>query len=174
MRWPQCRATPLVVAHSGIRLAIEHMGPVAWVLIALVIAGAFWLYRRQPPARKTAIKTAAADAAHQFLAESQRAARSVQQSREQLAIHLVPPSECVTPTAAVLWELAITSEPMSAKQLYDTLDAPVRAPVGSLRDFLHTNKRSVFSEVRRGSFLLGGRCAIGWHGQAPALGRRTR
>lgn len=148
-------ATPFIAAHAGIGLAIEHMGPAAWVLIALVVAGAVWLYQRQPPARKAAIKTAAADAAHLFLAESQRAALSTQQSRERLATHLVPAPECVTPAAAVLRELATTPEPISAKQLYDALDAPVRAPVQALRDFLHTNKRSVFCEARRGSFVLG-------------------
>ncbi len=159
-------AAPIIVAHSGIRVAIEHMGPVAWVLIGLVIVGAFWLYQRQPQARKEAIKTTAAAAAQWFLVESQRAARFVQQSRERLAIHLVPPPECATPTAAVLRELATTPEPMSAQQLYDMLDASVRAPVASLRQFLHANKPSVFHEAGRGSFLLGGRCVLSGHDRA--------
>jgi len=153
-------AAPFVAAHAGIRLTIDHMGPAAWVLIALVVAGALWLYWRQAPARKAAIKTAAADAAHLLLAESQRAALSTQQSRERLAMYLVPRPQCVTPTAAVLRELATAPESMSATQLYDTLSAPVRAPVGALRDFLHTNKHSVFCEAHRGSFLLGGRYSI--------------
>jgi hypothetical protein len=131
-----------------------------WVLIALVIAGAFWLYRRQPPMRRAAIKTTAADAARWFLSESERAARSAQQSREQLAGHLVPRAERATPAAAVLRELATAPESMSAQQLYDVLDAPVRAPVSSLRQFLHANAPSIFREGRRGSFLLGGRCVI--------------
>jgi hypothetical protein len=159
-------AAPVIAVHSGIKVAIEHMGPAAWVLVGLVIAGAFWLYQRQPPARKAAIKTTAADAAHWFLAESMQATRSVQQSRERLAAHLVPPPECVTPTAAVLRELATAPEPMSAQQVYDALDAPVRAPVASLRQFLHANKSGVFREARRGNFLLGGRCVIRGHEEA--------
>jgi hypothetical protein len=153
-------AAPIITAYSGIRVAIERMGPGAWVLIALGVAGGFWLYQRQPPARKAAIKTTAADAAYWFLAESQRASRSVEQSRKRLAIHLVPPPECITPTAAVLRQLATAPESMSAQQLYDVLDVSVRAPVASLRQFLHANKPSVFHEARRGSFLLGGRCTI--------------
>ncbi len=147
-------AAPIIAAHFGIKVAIEHMGPAAWVLVGLVIAGAFWLYQRQPPARKEAIKTTAANATQWFLTESLQATRSVQQSREQLAAHLVPPLECVTPTAAVLRELATAPEPMSAQQqVYDALDAPVRAPVASLRQFLHANKPGVFREARRGNFV---------------------
>jgi len=167
-------AAPIMVAHSGIRVAIGYMGPVAWVLIGLVIVGAFWLYQRQPPARREAIKTTAADAAHWFLVESQRAARSVQQSRERLTIHLVPSPGRATPTAAVLRELATAPEPMSAQELYDTLDASVRAPVASLRRFLHANKPSVFQEAGRGSFLLGGRCVVGAHGQTTLLSQGVR
>lgn len=159
-------AAPIIAAHSGITLAIEHTGPAAWLLIALVIGGAVWLYRRQPQARREAIKTTAVDATCWVLAESDRAARSVQQSREQLAIHLVPPPECVTPTAAVLRELATAPESMSAQQLYDTLDPSVQAPVAALRQFLHANKPSVFHEAGRGSFLLGGRRVISGPDQA--------
>ncbi len=159
-------ATPLIMADAGIRAAIEHIGPWACVLIALVIAGAFWLYQRQSRERRASIKKTLADGSYLLLAESQRAARSVQRSREQLDVHLVPSPERATAAAAVLRELAVAPESMSAKQLYDALGAPVRAPVGSVRDFLHANKHGIFSEARRGSFLLGRRYAIQGHGQA--------
>jgi hypothetical protein len=72
----------------------------------------------------------------------------------------VPPPERATPTAAVLRELAIAPESMSAQQPYDMLDAPVRAPVASLRQFLLANEPSISARPARSSFLLGGRWVI--------------
>jgi hypothetical protein len=55
----------------------------------------------------------------------------------------------------LLRELARSGESLSAQQLAEVLDEPVRPPVASCGTFLCANDKSVFAEVRRGGFVIG-------------------
>jgi hypothetical protein len=63
-------------------------------------------------------------------------------------------------TSAVFRKLAMTDESLSAQQLCEELDGSVRPAVDPLRRFLHSNKTTVFREVRRGGFILGTRYCV--------------
>jgi hypothetical protein len=78
---------------------------------------------------------------------------SVQSAPAEIRGNLVPGPELRSPSSAVLRELALADDSLSAQQLAELLDEPVRPPVASLRAFLHANGQTVFAEVRRGGFV---------------------
>jgi len=49
----------------------------------------------------------------------------------------------------------MSDESLSAQQLADLLDEPVRLPVAGLRALLRANDKTLVYEVRRGGFVLG-------------------
>jgi len=57
--------------------------------------------------------------------------------------------------SAVLRELALSPESLSAQQLAELLPASARASVADLRAFLRKYDGTVFDQVRRGGFVLG-------------------
>jgi hypothetical protein len=54
-----------------------------------------------------------------------------------------------------LRELAVSEESLSAQQLADLLDPPLRPPVAEIRAYLRANDKTLFNQVRRGGFVLG-------------------
>jgi hypothetical protein len=56
---------------------------------------------------------------------------------------------------AILRELALAEESLSAQQLADLLAPPARPPVPDLRAFLRQHHSTVFKQVRRGGFIMG-------------------
>jgi hypothetical protein len=70
---------------------------------------------------------------------------------------VVPKPEHRTPTSAILRELALSPESLSAAQLAELLDPSVRPSVPEIRAFLRANDSGLFNQVRRGGFMLGSR-----------------
>ena len=62
-------------------------------------------------------------------------------------------------TSAILRELAVAPESLSAQQITDLLDPSVRPTVTDLRAFLRAND-AMFDQVRRGGYVLGRRYTI--------------
>lgn len=148
-------AAPVVAVGGAVKWAADRVGPAAWVILGLLIAGVVVAYRRQPPEKRNAIKKVSGEVGHFLLEEVSQAASSVEQAYQLLGTYIVPAPEPRTPTATILRELAMASDSMSAQQLWDALDDSVRPAIGPLRAFLHANKTTVFDEARRGSFVLG-------------------
>ncbi len=148
-------AAPAVAIGATVKWAVERFGPIVWVILGLAMVGGVVAYRRQPLERQDEIKRLAGGVVEFIMEEFADASASVQQASELLNTYLVPAPENRTRIAAVLRELATATESMSAQQLSEALDDVARTSVESLRTFLHSNKQSVFQEVRRGSFLLG-------------------
>jgi len=148
-------AAPVVVVKGGVQWANERMGYAGWVTLAVLLLGAVVLYNRQTDERKAAVRQAAADGAVWFLQETRRASLQLDRSRRELDAHLVPGPDHRSPAAAVMRQLALADDSMSAQQLIDALSAEARLPIGALRRFLRANTPAVFSETRRGSFELG-------------------
>jgi hypothetical protein len=78
------------------------------------------------------------------------AAEAVLQARVDLRAYLVPRPEWRGRASAILRELAVAPESLSALQLADLLDVSVRPKVTDLRALLRAND-SMFGQVRRGA-----------------------
>jgi hypothetical protein len=150
-------ATPVVAVGAITKWAAEKIGPMAWFVLALLVVGGVVMYRRQPSERKEQIKNFASESGKFLLDEYGRAISAVQQAEDQLVACVVPGPEDRSITSAVFRKLAMTGDSMSAQQICEALDDSVRPAVDPLRRFLHGNKTTVFREVRRGGFILGGR-----------------
>ncbi|MHB1891451.1 MAG: hypothetical protein ACYCUF_11300 [Acidimicrobiales bacterium] len=150
-------ATPILAVGATARWAADKVGPVAWVALALLALGGAVLYQRQPPERKERIKHIASETGRFLLNEYTRASNNLQHAQDQLGSCVVPGPEERSVTSAVLRKLAVADDSMSAQQLCEVLDDSVRPAVDPLRRFLHGNKATVFREVCRGGFVLGGR-----------------
>ena len=70
---------------------------------------------------------------------------------------MVPRPEARTSASAILRELALSPESLSAAQLAELLDPSVRLPVAAIRAFLRENDDATVHQVRRGGFVLGKR-----------------
>lgn len=113
------------------------------------------LDRQQPPERRDHIKDVAGEIGTHLLDSYQAAAAGVYQARLQLRACLVPRSAQRTPAAAILRELALAPESLSAAQLAELLDPALRPSVADLRVFLRAHDSTVFNQVRRDGFVLG-------------------
>jgi hypothetical protein len=129
--------------------------PTTWAIIAILALGLGVAYFKQPPERKDRIKELASQVGMSYLNRLTVVTANVQSARAQINGSVVPGPESRSPAAAILRELALSDESLSAQQLAELLDEPVRPPVASLRAFLRTNSETVFAEVRRGGFALG-------------------
>jgi hypothetical protein len=147
-------ALPIRLAAAGVKLASERIGPAAWVILLLAAAGGIYWYRKQPPGRRERIKEIADDIGTHFMNEYSDATRAVQLARLKLCANLVPKPERRSTASAILRELAVAPESLSAQQLAALLDAPLRPRVADLRAYLRGNE-SLFAQVRRGGFELG-------------------
>jgi len=146
---------PLRVAGATMEWATEKIGGWAWVILAVVVGGGIYWYCKQPPERRDKIKTVAGQIGSHVIEEYSKAADGVQQARLQLRASMVPKPEHRTPTSAILRELALSPESLSAAQLAELLDPSVRPSVAEIRDFLRANDEAVFNQVRRGGYALG-------------------
>ena len=154
-------AAPVLAVGATTKWAADKVGPMAWIVFAILVAGGVVLYRRQPPKRKERIKHLASETGTFVLNEYSRASSALQQAQNQLGAYVIPGPEQRSVTSAVFRKLALADESLSAQQLCDVLDDSVRPAVDPLRRFLHGNKATVFREVRRGGFVLGGRYSVG-------------
>ena len=103
-------------------------------------AGGIYWYRKQPPERRERIKEIAGDIGTHFMREYADATGVVQQARLKLRANLVPKPEQRSTASAILRELAVAPESLSAQQLADLLDAPLRPRVADLRAYLRGNE----------------------------------
>jgi hypothetical protein len=146
---------PVRLAVAGTKWAASRIGPVptAVILIAAAASGIWW-YRGQPPARRERIKDAAATFGKHYLELCTTANAELLQARVDLRGSLVPGPHQRSSASAVLRELAVAEESLSAQQVAGLLDPAVRPGVAELRAFLR-DSTGIFSQVRRSGFELG-------------------
>ena len=148
-------ALPVRVVGAGMKWATDRIGPVAWVIVAVLIGGGIYWYCKQPPERREKISKVAGQIGTHLLSEYEKATDGVQQARLQLRACVVPRPEQRSAVSAILRELALSEYSLSAQQLAELLAPSVRPPVADLRAFLREHDDTVFDQVRRGGFVLG-------------------
>ncbi len=148
-------AAPVVAAGTAVKWASGRFGHVTWVILGVLIGGGIYWYRQQPPERRERIKQVAGEIGTNLLDEYGTAADRVNRARVLLRACMVPRPPQRTPVSAVLRELALSPESLSAQQLADLLDPSMRPSVADLRAFLRCHDTTVFDQVRRGRFALG-------------------
>jgi len=84
-----------------------------------------------------------------------KATDGVHQARLQLRACAVPKPERRSTLSAILREMAMSPESLSAEQLAGLIAPPLRPKVADLRAFLQKYDKTVFEQVRRGGFVLG-------------------
>ena len=148
-------AAPVMAIGSAAKWASEKIGPVAWVILGLFFVGGIVLYRKQPQERRDNIKKVAGRVGSVLLDEATRATAEVHLARMQLRACVVPGPHDRTPASAILRELAMSDESLSAQQLSELLDELVRPSVARLRAYLRASDKTLVYQVRRGGFVLG-------------------
>ena len=148
-------ALPFRLAGATMNWATGKIGNYAWVILGLAAAGSIYWYFKQPIERRDTIKKAAGSIGTHFMNEYGTAAEVVYQARVKLRASMVPKPEDRTPVSAILRELALSPESLSAAQLAELLDPSVRPSVADIRAFLRAHDNMVFQQVRRGGFVLG-------------------
>jgi hypothetical protein len=73
----------------------------------------------------------------------------------QLRACVVPSPEHRAAVSAILRELVVSEESLSAQQVADLLDPSLRPPVPEIRAYLRANDKTLFNQVRPGGFALG-------------------
>lgn len=146
-------AAPVALVASTAKWAIESHGLFGLLGLIVVTAGGAALYRRQSPATKERLKQTAIDVGQQWLEEGAVRIAALNQARNEVVAGVVPAPSTRSWQSAVLRQLAVSDESLSAQQLHDVLDPS--PSVVALRRFLHNNKPGLFNEVRPGSFGLG-------------------
>lgn len=148
-------AIPVRAAAGVMRSAYGRIGPAAWVIAGAVAGAGIWWYCKQPPERRERIRTAAGQVGTHLAGRYQVAAAGVYQARVQLRACMVPRPGVRTPASAIIRELALSPESLSAARLAELLDPDLGAPAASVRAFLREHDGTVFRQVRRGGFVLG-------------------
>jgi hypothetical protein len=148
-------ALPFRLAGATMNWATGKIGNYAWVILGLAAAGSIYWYFKQPIERRDTIKKVAGSIGTHFMNEYGTAAEVVYQARVKLRASMVPKPEDRTPVSAILRELALSPESLSAAQLAELLDPSVRPSVADIRAFLRAHDNMVFQQVRRGGFVLG-------------------
>jgi hypothetical protein len=148
-------ALPAQAAGAAFKWSYDRIGPVTWVLVAVLIGGGIYWYHKQPQERRERIKEVAGEIGTRYLQEYGAAAEISYGGRVLLRACVVPRPEQRSTVSAILRELALAEESLSAQQLADLLDPPVRPPVAELRAWLRQHDGTVFDQVRRGGFVLG-------------------
>lgn len=148
-------AAPAMAVGATAKWASDRFGPAAWVILGVLIGGGFYWYRKQPPERRERVRQVAGEIGTHLLEEYGTAAGRVNRARMLLRACVVPSPQQRTPVSAIMRELALSSESLSAQQLADLLDPSVRPSVAGLRAFLRAHDTTVFAQVRRGGFVLG-------------------
>lgn len=62
-------AAPVRAAGAAVKWASDRIGPVTWVILAVVIGGGIYWYHKQPPGRRDRIKQLAGEIGTHLLAE---------------------------------------------------------------------------------------------------------
>jgi hypothetical protein len=150
---------PVIVAGAGAKWAADRFGPLAWVAVVLIIAGAVMIYQYQPPERRQRLRDGAKTAGRIYFDLANQAIAQLHTAEQALGGSAIAGPIQRTVASAVLRQLATALESMSAQQICDAVPDEFRPSVADLRAFLHANKQSLFAEVRRGGFLLGHSCA---------------
>jgi hypothetical protein len=150
-------ALPFRAAGAAMNWATEKIGPAAWVILGLVVAGGIYWYLKQPTERRDDIKKVAASIGTHAMNQYGTVAGEVYQAQVRLRACMVPRPVGRTSAWAILRELALSPESLSAAQLAELLDPSVRLPVADIRAFLRENDNATFHQVRRGGFVLGTR-----------------
>ena len=148
-------AAPAMAVGAAVKWASDRFGPAAWVILGVLIGGGFYWYRKQPPERRERVRQVAGEVGTHLLEEYGTAAGRVNRARVLLRACVVPSPRQRTPVSAIMRELALSPESLSAQQLADLLDPSVRPSVAGLRAFLRAHDNMVFAQVRRGGFVLG-------------------
>ena len=148
-------AAPAMAAGAAVKWASDRFGPAACVILGVLIGGGFYWYRKQLPERRERVKQVAGEIGTHLLEEYGTAAGRVNRARMLLRACVVPSPQQRTPVSAIMRELALSPESLSAQQLTDLLDPSVRPSVADLRAFLRAHDTTVFAQVRRGGFVLG-------------------
>jgi len=105
--------------------------------------------------RRDRIRKVAGEIGTHLLENYGTAAAGVYQARLQLRACMVPRPGRRTPASAILRELALSPESLSAAQLAELLDPALRPSVADLRAFLRAHDKTMFEQVRWGGFVLG-------------------
>jgi len=150
-------AVPLRAAGAGMKWACDRFGPGAWVVLAFLIGGGIYWYCRQPPERRDRVREVAGTIGTHLLDEYSQSADGVFRARLQLRACMVPRPEVRAPAAAIMRELALAPESLSAAQLAEQLEPAIRLRADRLREFLREHDGTVFDQVRRGGYVLGSR-----------------
>jgi predicted nucleic acid-binding protein len=148
-------SAPVVVAGTGAKWAADRFGPLAWVVAVLIVAGAVMIYQYQPPERRQRLREGAKTAGRIYLEMANQAMAQLHAAEQALGGSAIGGPIQRTVASAVLRQLAVAPESMSAQQIRDGLPDELQPSVLPLRAFLHANKQSLVAEVRRGGFLLG-------------------
>ncbi len=150
-------AVPVRAAGAAVKWAYDRFGPVVWVILGVLIGGGIYWYRKQPQERRERIKQVAGEIGTHLLEEFGSAAEVAYRGRLLLRACVVPRPEQRSTASAILRELALSPESLSAQQLAELLDPSVRPSVADLRAYLRELDGMVFDQVRRGGFVLGSR-----------------
>jgi hypothetical protein len=148
-------ALPARAAGAAFKWTYDRIGPVTWVIVAVLIGGGIYWYCKQPPERRERIKQVTTEIGGSYLEQYGAAAQITYQGRQLLRACLVPRPEQRSTASAILRELALSSESLSAQQLAELLDPPVRPSVTDLRAWLRYYDGTLVRQVRRGGFALG-------------------
>jgi hypothetical protein len=148
-------AIPFRAAGAAMNWATKKIGPAAWVIVGLVVAGGIHWYLKQPTERRDGIKKVAASIGTHVMNEYGTVAGDVYQARVTLRASVVPKPVSRTSASAIVRELALSPESLSAAQLAELLDPWARLPVTEIRAFLRENDNATFHQVRRGGLCAG-------------------
>jgi hypothetical protein len=121
-------ATPIVAVGATAKWAADRYGPVTWFILGGLLAGGIWYYFRQPVERRERLKEVAGKIGTTLLDEMTRAQGEVNRAQAQLRVGLVPRPDTRTAISAVLREMALSSDSLSAQQIVDSLDERVDSP----------------------------------------------
>ena len=147
-------ALPVRLIGGTAKWVSEKIGPAAWVVLVVIVVGGIWLYFRQPLERRERIKEVGGKVGTFLLDEYMDAATEVGKARVELHACLVPKPDERSRMSAVLRELAMSPDSLSAQQLADLISPALRPRVAELREYMRAND-TLFNQVRRGGFVLG-------------------
>jgi hypothetical protein len=148
-------AAPFMAVGALTKWGAQKIGPWAWVLLCAAVVLGGVAYTCQPDDRRERIKDFAIETSKIVLKIMAEAAADLGAARMQLRGGIVPGPADRTPGSAMIRELALADESLSAQRLADLLDDSARPAVPLLRAFLYANDDGLFLQVRRSSFQLG-------------------
>ncbi len=119
-------ALPAQAVGAAFKWSYDRIGPATWVIPGVLIGGGIYWYCKQPPERRERIRHVVGEIGASYLQQYGAAAEVAYQSRLLLRACVVPRPEQRSTVSAILRELALAEESLSAQQLADLLDPSVR------------------------------------------------